>query len=215
MKKNGYLRRFLALFLALVMIMADSSVTTFAATVGRVKQKSAAAETENQQTVYTYEDSKVTVTATLENADAVPDNAKFVVTKMNKADHQDGYAYAEQKLKEYEELENVLYDSYLIYDMHFEDENGNEIEPAESQVSVNISYKKAQKLSNETTEDSVQVLHLDENLDQLEDVTDNVELNKKDIVRHKLVERIVDAYEKFDKEAKAERNGSPQRTQRI
>ena len=78
MKKNGYLRRFLALFLALVMIMADSSVTTFAATVGRVKQKSAAAETENQQTVYTYEDSKVTVTATLENADAVPDNAKFV-----------------------------------------------------------------------------------------------------------------------------------------
>ena len=179
MKKNGYLRSFLALFLAFVMIMADSSVTTFAATVGRVKQKSAAAETENQQTVYTYEDSKVTVTATLENADAVPDNAKFVVTKMNKADHQDGYAYAEQKLKEYEELENVLYDSYLIYDMHFEDENGNEIEPAESQVSVNISYKKAQKLSNETTEDSVQVLHLDENLDQLEDVTDNVELNKK------------------------------------
>ena len=124
MKKNGYLRRFLALFLALVMIMADSSVTTFAATVGRVKQKSAAAETENQQTVYTYEDSKVTVTATLENADAVPDNAKFVVTKMNKADHQDDYAYAEQKLKEYEESENVLYDSYLIYDMHFEDENG-------------------------------------------------------------------------------------------
>ena len=41
MKKNGYLRRFLALFLAFVMIMADSSVTTYAATVGRVKQKSA------------------------------------------------------------------------------------------------------------------------------------------------------------------------------
>lgn len=179
MKKNGYLRSFLALFLAFVMIMADSSVTTFAATVGMVKQKSAAAETENQQTVYTYEDSKVTVTATLENADAVPDNAKFVVTKMNKADHQDDYAYAEQKLKEYEESENVLYDSYLIYDMHFEDENGNEIEPAEGQVSVNISYKKAQRLSEEATADSVQVLHLDENLEQLEDVTDNVELNKK------------------------------------
>ena len=48
MKKNGYLRRFLALFLALVMIMADSSVTTFAATVGRVKQKSAATESSSQ-----------------------------------------------------------------------------------------------------------------------------------------------------------------------
>ena len=41
MKKNGHLRRFLALFLALVMIMADSSVTTFAGTVGMVRQKSA------------------------------------------------------------------------------------------------------------------------------------------------------------------------------
>ena len=33
-----------------------------------------------------------------------------------------------------------------------------------------------------------------------------VELNKKDIVRHQLVTRIVDAYEKFDKETKAERD---------
>ena len=32
-----------------------------------------------------------------------------------------------------------------------------------------------------------------------------VELNKKDIVRHKLVERIVHSYEKFDKEKKIER----------
>ena len=151
MKKNGYVRRFLALFLTLMMIMADSSVTTFAATVGMVKQQNGdeqqAAEGENQKKVYTYEDSKVIVTATLENADAVPDNANFVVTKMNAKDHQDDYAYAEQMLKEYEEAENVLYDSYLIYDMHFEDENGNEIEPADGQVSVNISYKKAQKLS--------------------------------------------------------------------
>ena len=41
MKKNGYLRSFLALFLAFVMIMADSSVTTFAATVGMVRQQNA------------------------------------------------------------------------------------------------------------------------------------------------------------------------------
>ena len=51
MKKNGYLRRFLALFLALVMIMADSSVTTFAATVGRVKQQNATAESSSQCSV--------------------------------------------------------------------------------------------------------------------------------------------------------------------
>ena len=32
-----------------------------------------------------------------------------------------------------------------------------------------------------------------------------IELNKKDIVRHKLVTRVVDAYEKFDKQKKEER----------
>lgn len=32
-----------------------------------------------------------------------------------------------------------------------------------------------------------------------------IELNKKDIVRHKLVTQIVEAYEKFDKEQKAEK----------
>ena len=59
MKKNGYVRRFLALFLTLMMIMADSSVTTFAATVGMVKQQNGdeqqAAEGENQKKGYIYE----------------------------------------------------------------------------------------------------------------------------------------------------------------
>ena len=43
MKKNGYLRKFIAMFLVFVMLMADSSMTTFANsfTVGRVKQRNA------------------------------------------------------------------------------------------------------------------------------------------------------------------------------
>ena len=43
MKKNGYLRKFIAMFLVFVMLMADSSMTTFASsfTVGRVKQQNA------------------------------------------------------------------------------------------------------------------------------------------------------------------------------
>ena len=187
MKKNGYLRKFIALFLVFVMLMADSSMTTFADVVGSVSQQNNSDakaevnvdedEAENKQTVYTYEDSNITVTATLADANAVPDKAKFIVNKMNDSDNEDDYVYAEQKLKEYEKAENVSYNKYLIYDMHFEDEMGNEIEPAEGQVSVNISYKKAQKLSEDTTKDSVQVLHLDENEDQLEDVTENVNLD--------------------------------------
>ena len=51
MKKNGYLRSFLALFLAFVMIMADSSVTTFAATVGRVRKQKAVQKFEPGESV--------------------------------------------------------------------------------------------------------------------------------------------------------------------
>ena len=40
-----------------------------------------------------------------------------------------------------------------------------------------------------------------------------IELNKKDIVRHKLVTQIVEAYEKFEKEAKAERERKKLTTQ--
>lgn len=38
MKKNGYLRKFIAMFLVFVMLMADSSMTTFADVVGRSVQ---------------------------------------------------------------------------------------------------------------------------------------------------------------------------------
>ena len=41
MKKNGYLRKFIAMFLVFVMLMADSSMTTFADVVGRSVQQNA------------------------------------------------------------------------------------------------------------------------------------------------------------------------------
>ena len=41
MKKNGYLRKFIAMFLVFVMLMADSSMTTFADVVGRAVQQNA------------------------------------------------------------------------------------------------------------------------------------------------------------------------------
>ena len=41
MKKNGYLRKFIAMFLVFVMLMADSSMTTFAEVVGREMQQNA------------------------------------------------------------------------------------------------------------------------------------------------------------------------------
>jgi len=47
MKKNGYLRKFIAMFLVFVMLMADSSMTTFADVVGRSVQQNAVEDEEN------------------------------------------------------------------------------------------------------------------------------------------------------------------------
>ena len=141
--------------------------------------RTGAVATEATKTVYTYEDGNVKVTATLQKADAVPDDATFIVTKLNEVSHGEDYAYAEQKLQEYQEEENVSYSDYLVYDMHFEDKDGNEIEPEEGQVSVNVSYKRARRMSEEASEDSIQVLHLDEEKDVMEDVTDSVNVDEK------------------------------------
>ena len=60
MKKNGYLRKFIAMFLVFVMLMADSSMTTFAAVVGRYVQQN---EDEGIAVQSANNDVDVTVTA--------------------------------------------------------------------------------------------------------------------------------------------------------
>lgn len=63
MKKNGYLRKFIAMFLVFVMLMADSSMTTFADVVGRSVQQNAVEDEENGIDLQSANDVNVTVTA--------------------------------------------------------------------------------------------------------------------------------------------------------
>ena len=135
------------------------------------------------KTVYTYEDANVIVTATIEKADAVPDDAKFVVTELNEEEHKADYEATEEELKKYAEEQQIGYTGYVIYDMHFEDAEGNEIEPEEGSVKVAVEYKSAKEISDDVndTDSKVSVLHLDESQGNVnvEDITQDVEVNKK------------------------------------
>ena len=73
MKKNGYLRKFIAMFLVFVMLMADSSMTTFADVVGRSVQQNAVEDEENGIDLQSADDVNVTVTA--------PDGTYYVKLK--------------------------------------------------------------------------------------------------------------------------------------
>jgi len=73
MKKNGYLRKFIAMFLVFVMLMADSSMTTFADVVGRSVQQNAVEDEENGIDLQSANDVNVTVTA--------PDGTYYVKLK--------------------------------------------------------------------------------------------------------------------------------------
>ena len=78
MKKNGYLRKFIAMFLVFVMLMADSSMTTFANsfTVGRVKQQNA----DEGVAVQSSNDVNVTVNA--------PDGTYYVKLKQKEKENE-------------------------------------------------------------------------------------------------------------------------------
>ena len=144
-------------------------------------------ETENveEKRVYTYEDDKVLVTATLEKADAVPDDAVLRVTPVTS--DSNGYNYdaymdaLNDKASDSSSEDNVsdadekafTAENTLLYDIAFivcdYDEDGKpidgterEFEPEEGAVSVSITFRQDQ-LTNEInaeSADKIMVGHL-------------------------------------------------------
>ncbi len=103
--------------------------------------------TDGRKTVFTYEDSKVLVTATLQHAGAIPDDAEFVVTEITSGQAYDAYIAAlnnaSDEDKEYSEQNTLLYDMAFV---GINDETGNtiEIEPSEGSVKISIVFKQNQ-----------------------------------------------------------------------
>ena len=135
---------------------------------------------------YTYSDDEVEVKATLQYADAVPDDAQFRVTKIDSQSMLEAFKKA---INDSTDGEVARDDNFLLYDVAFivqkTDEEGNlidgeeEFEPEAGSVSIDIKFKKSQ-LTDEvgaTDDDSVTVYHLPlkdnvkENIDTTMDAT--------------------------------------------
>lgn len=122
------------------------------------------------KTEYVYEDDDVKVTATLEQAAAVPDDAQFVVTAVT-ADSQDAdgnpiydydaYLAALNKKAGAADDEPVYTgDNTLLYDVAFL-VDGKEVEPAEGTVKVQFLFKKNQLAGIDAEKaDDVALVHL-------------------------------------------------------
>lgn len=119
--------------------------------------------------IYEYEDSKVYVRATLEKADAVPDDADFVVTELLPESTKYNYETYMNALNEnadaiVEDADDVEFneDNTLLYDIgFFVDVDGSkvEFEPAEGTVSFVIQFKDGQ-LAEKQDDSAIGVAHL-------------------------------------------------------
>ena len=155
---------------AVVLSPSDEDVT-----VGKDEETEEAEEEEEEEAtkrVYTYEDADVSVTATLQYADAIPDDAEFSVIRVTSDTpgyNYDAYIEALNKNADRimgEEGASISGSNVLLYDVAFfgKDENGNrvELQPEEGSVAVNIRFKKEQienELNAEEASD-VKTVHL-------------------------------------------------------
>ncbi|MBR6452272.1 MAG: choice-of-anchor A family protein, partial [Lachnospiraceae bacterium] len=132
---------------------------------------------DGKKSVYEYEDGDISVKATLQHANAIPDDAEFVVTRITP--ETEGYNYeaymqaANENAalidKEYDpesEGERFTADNSMLYDIAFvyTDEEGNKVEyqPAEGAVKIEIGFKKNQMeedLGIENAED-IAIVHM-------------------------------------------------------
>ncbi|MCR5773959.1 MAG: hypothetical protein K6G42_02620, partial [Lachnospiraceae bacterium] len=96
-------------------------------------------EEEAVKRVYEYEDSNIYAKATLEKADAIPDDAVFVVKDVTgSSDADDAVEKADGATDTELDKEKAR-----VYDIHFENDELGEIEPEEGSVTIEIRFKKS------------------------------------------------------------------------
>ncbi len=124
----------------------------------------------NTKREYKYEDDKVKVMATLEKADAVPDDAYFDVTPLTEEEAEAYLAVLNEDLEEGQE--EYTADNTLLYNIGFytDETKSEEIEPEEGSVRIAVEFKKDQlekDLGVETSSD-VEVTHFAEEGQKIE-----------------------------------------------
>ncbi|MDY4668891.1 MAG: SpaA isopeptide-forming pilin-related protein [Oliverpabstia sp.] len=117
--------------------------------------------------VLNYEDDKVTVSVTAEEAGIIPEGAKLKVLPITSedTDTKEQYKEVEKKIQEKVAEEEKEVAGFLAYDITLIDKDGNEMEP-NGKVKVSMNYKKAELPpeveEKEATDAEVTVLHLEE-----------------------------------------------------
>lgn len=117
--------------------------------------------------VLNYEDDKVTVSVTAEEAGIIPEGAELKVLPITSEDTEtkEQYQEVERKIQEKVAEEEKEVAGFLAYDITFVDKDGNEMEP-NGKVKVSMNYKKAELppevVEKKATDAEVTVLHLEE-----------------------------------------------------
>lgn len=117
--------------------------------------------------VLNYEDDKVTVSVTAEEAGIIPEGAELKVLPITSEDTEtkEQYQEVEKKIQEKVAEEEKEVAGFLAYDITFVDKDGNEMEP-NGKVKVSMNYKKAELpqevVEKAATDAEVTVLHLEE-----------------------------------------------------
>ena len=108
--------------------------------------------------VYEYEDAKVKVTATLEKADAVHDDAFFCVTPLTEEEAEEYLALLNKDLDE-ETQETYTAENTLLYDIGFytDETKSEEIEPEEGSVTLSVEFKQNQVSEDLGVEEKTEV----------------------------------------------------------
>ncbi len=204
---------------------SDNEVSENSAVSGNSTSENAVSENEvsenavsdNQvKKVYVYEDEKIKVTASLENEEAIPAGAEFVVTELTsdtKGYNYDAYIDAlnskaediatisgNEAKSEYNEKNTLMYDIAFIKD-------GQEVQPTEGAVNIVAEFKKNQlknDLAAEEKED-INVVHLPikEDVKESENITlteEATSISSNDIE----VKSLIDAKTDIDETEKVE-----------
>ena len=126
-------------------------------------------------TDFSYEDETVVITAVAQPEAKLPENAVLKADPMpeGSAAYEEAVSMVENQLGGTEEGQEA---SYVFYDVYFE-VNGERIEPADGLVEVSMNFKTpVLESAEDETVDEVSVLHIKEDTNKVEEVTDNVEI---------------------------------------
>ena len=118
--------------------MAEVVETEEQGTENEDANEEAEVQVEDEVTYYKTIDN-VVVTATAAK-DVLPDNAEFVVTPIVQETDPDKYAETENKLNEKAEEDGYEIAGFLAYDIFFQNNDGNKIEPVDGSVNVSMHY---------------------------------------------------------------------------